>query len=172
MKTQSRNNVTKTGVAERFEQRLRLDLQQHEGHGLRETRRRVAIVDDEPLIRELLETILGEAGYDAAVFHRAGDALEALRFTSFDAILCDIRMPGMSGLEFHAQVRARDRRQAERFLFLTGDPNAPATQAFMAQSGSLCLRKPFRQSELRAKMEELYARCEASEDTIALPSAA
>ncbi len=123
------------------------------------TRPRAAILDDEPLIRELLQEKMRDLGYEAFSFACPFDALEATRAAPFDVVLCDIRMPAMTGIDFHARVQEKDSRQAARILFLSGDMMAPATQAFLNRSGSLYLSKPFRQSELRAKLEELYTRC-------------
>ncbi len=128
--------------------------------GLRLTARpRAAILDDEPLIRELLQEKLRDLGYEAVSFSCPFAALDVTLATPFDVVLCDIRMPGMTGIDFHARVQERDSRQAKRMLFLSGDMMAPATQAFLAQSGSLYLSKPFRQSELKAKLDELHTRC-------------
>lgn len=121
-------------------------------------RPRAAILDDEPLIRELLQEKMRDLGYEAFSFACPFDALDATRAAPFDVVLCDIRMPGMTGIDFHARVQEKDSRQAARILFLSGDMTASATQAFLTRSGSLYLSKPFRQSELRAKLEELNMR--------------
>ncbi len=61
---------------------------------------RVMIIDDEESLRHMLSVILKMEGYEATAFADAGKALKALSSDDYDFILCDIRMPGMDGLEF------------------------------------------------------------------------
>ncbi|CBL46658.1 Nitrogen assimilation response regulator [gamma proteobacterium HdN1] len=62
------------------------------------------VIDDDKSIRWVLEKALKQAGMNVTVFDRADGVLEALRTQQPAAILSDIRMPGMSGLELLAKV--------------------------------------------------------------------
>jgi DNA-binding response OmpR family regulator len=61
--------------------------------------RKALIVDDEPHIRELLERILRPEGFDCSTAATGEEALELLGECSFDLIISDIMMPGMSGID-------------------------------------------------------------------------
>src|SRR5260370_39514180 len=78
----------------------------------------ILIVDDETGIRSLLELSFASAGYDVRT---AADGLEAMtlcRAESFDAVLSDVRMPGLGGHEL-ARWLAKHRSEA-RFILMTG----------------------------------------------------
>jgi two-component system nitrogen regulation response regulator NtrX len=60
---------------------------------------RILVVDDEPGVRTALESILSDEGYAVTAVETAEAALEALDGTAFDAILLDVWLPGMDGLE-------------------------------------------------------------------------
>ena len=67
----------------------------------------VLIVDDEPLIRQLMKRWLAAAGYDTREAPDADVAIGLLTVSPSDVILCDIQMPGHDGLWLVAQVRER-----------------------------------------------------------------
>ena len=74
--------------------------------GAQEATRRILLVDDSPFFRNMLTPILGAAGYNVTAVGSADEAL-ALRNKglSFDIIVSDIEMPGMTGFDFAAEVR-------------------------------------------------------------------
>ena len=70
---------------------------------------RILVVDDEPAIRRALRPPLVELGFQVAEASRGEEALQALRTTPFDAVLLDINMPGIGGIETlqaHSQLCA------------------------------------------------------------------
>ena len=69
--------------------------------------RRVLVVDDEKLIRELLDEGLSRLGYDIHTASCAREALDVLSTTQVDLVLTDIRMDGMDGYEFLVEVKRR-----------------------------------------------------------------
>ena len=60
---------------------------------------RILVVDDEPAIRRALRPPLFELGFQMAEASRGEEALQALRATPYDAVLLDINMPGIGGIE-------------------------------------------------------------------------
>jgi putative two-component system response regulator len=60
---------------------------------------RVLVVDDEDTIRMVVSRYLRSRGFDVAIAESGDAALEALRRSPYDLMLCDVRMPGLSGLE-------------------------------------------------------------------------
>ncbi|MCU1282047.1 MAG: Sensor histidine kinase [bacterium] len=107
----------------------------------------VLIVDDE---RALASAIARELGVRMQVelVHSGGEALRALGRDRFDAVLCDLRMPDLSGAEVYKRTHARDREQAERFVFLTGAAGAAGEADFLRSAGRPVLEKPFAMAEL------------------------
>ncbi len=82
--------------------------------------RKVMIVDDESLVRIGLQSMIPweDNGYEiAGVFRNGEEALEAARKMSFDIVLTDIRMPGMSGLELITELKQLNHRM--QFIILS-----------------------------------------------------
>jgi DNA-binding NtrC family response regulator len=68
---------------------------------------RVLIVDDDDSLRESLQLVLSAEGYEVVGAPGAGDALRAVERAPFEVILCDIRMPGVDGMELLPQLVRR-----------------------------------------------------------------
>ena len=66
---------------------------------------KVLVVDDQSGVREVLEVILKRAGYQTASVGSGEEALQMMSKESFDVLLADIRMHGMSGLDLVERVR-------------------------------------------------------------------
>ena len=102
----------------------------------------ILVVDDEPAIGEALRNAL-PAGHDIVI---AGSAREAIdRFTAnqhYDIVLCDIQMPGMSGVELYRYARRVWPRIARAMVFMTGGSLAPEAQAMIEADGRSILEKP------------------------------
>jgi two-component system NtrC family sensor kinase len=119
---------------------------------------RILVVDDEEPVSHLLARLLRDLGHQPVVVHSGNEALTMLANDTFDLILTDVKMPGMSGFELHQQVKQRDAELATRFVFVTGDTMSAATQARIAQSGNPSIAKPFTLERLEAVVRELLAR--------------
>jgi len=104
---------------------------------------RVLVLDDEPAIREFLGRALRRAGYEPILAPTGPAALEMIEDEQPDAILCDHRMAGMNGTEFHDAVAAAAPALAHRFAFMSGDVLNPELKAFATSRGILLLAKPF-----------------------------
>ena len=107
----------------------------------------VLVIDDERLLASAIARELG-ARMQVALVHSGGEALRALGRDRFDAVLCDLRMPDLSGAEVYRRTRARDRGQADRFVFITGAAGAAGEAEFLRRAGRPVLEKPFAMTEL------------------------
>ena len=82
---------------------------------------RILGVDDEPGVRTALDSILSDEGYAVTAVETAEAALEALDGTAFDAILLDVWLPGMDGLE--ALTQMGERRTDAAVVMISGHGN-------------------------------------------------
>ncbi|HMB69876.1 MAG TPA: response regulator, partial [bacterium] len=71
---------------------------------------KILIVDDEEGLRKVLRIMLSKEGYEISVAGSGAEALELVDREPFHAVISDIKMPGMSGIELLKQIRARDPR--------------------------------------------------------------
>jgi PAS domain S-box-containing protein len=104
---------------------------------------RVLVLDDETAIREFLGRALRRAGYEPILAPTGPEALALIRDDPPDAILCDHRMAGMNGTEFHDAVAAAVPELGRRFAFMSGDVLNPELREFAMARGILLLAKPF-----------------------------
>ena len=72
-----------------------------------DTKAKVLVVDDEPLVRTTMSLVLGEIGYRVRSADNGFSALREIRHVMPDILLTDLNMPGMSGFEFLSVVRRR-----------------------------------------------------------------
>lgn len=82
---------------------------------------RVLLVDDEPLLRDVMTDLLTEAGYVVSACANGREALQELEGSRYDAVISDVRMPDMDGLELLRAVREKDLDLP--FVLLTGGPS-------------------------------------------------
>jgi CheY-like chemotaxis protein len=101
--------------------------------------------------------ILGQ-GFEVTTAPSAAEALVRIeRGEAFDAVLCDLMMPQMTGMELHARVAAKDPALARRMIFMTGGAFTEAAARFVAESRAPCFDKPFEAARLRAAVERAAA---------------
>jgi signal transduction histidine kinase/DNA-binding NarL/FixJ family response regulator len=111
-------------------------------------RGRVLVVDDEPLLLSLFERLLG-VHHDLAGETDARVALERVeRGERFDAILCDLMMPEMSGMDLYDAIAESAPEQAERMIFLTGGAFTAPARAFLERVSNPRFMKPFNLRQL------------------------
>jgi len=129
---------------------------------LRETpearaRHRVLVVDDEPLACASLYRTLS-LRFDVVPHTSPRHALGVVRAGErFDAVLCDLMMPEMSGAEFHRELLRLDAGLADRVVFLTGGAFTEGAREFLERVQNPRLHKPFEPRQLIAL---LASRCE------------
>jgi PAS domain S-box-containing protein len=117
----------------------------------------VLVVDDEPEVVGLVADILALDGHTVDGAGSGEEALERLARRTYDAILSDIKMPGLDGPGLHREVCRRHPALAPRMAFFTGDTLGDATSAFLAQTRAASIRKPFSVDDVRAALARLTA---------------
>ena len=127
------------------------------GSGGTERRTRVLVIDDEPRMGRALERLLA-LDHDVAVTGGAREALDLVeRGETWDVLLCDLMMPGMSGMDLHAELQRRAPHLAGRLVFMTGGAYTQEAQDFLARVPNRRLEKPFRPEVLESLLRELVA---------------
>jgi CheY-like chemotaxis protein len=113
----------------------------------------ILLVEDEPQVAKAVAALLAREGHRAELATSAEQAMTRLRAgVRYDAILTDIRMPGVGGEGLYAWIRAEQPGLLERLLFMSGDLLSPRTEAFLERANRPVLAKPFTLAALRAAL--------------------
>jgi PAS domain S-box-containing protein len=110
--------------------------------------RRVLVMDDDRSVAEALKQAL--VGHDVTLAASAEEGLRAVRNTQFDAMLCDVMMPGMTGIAFYEQL---DRAEQQKVVFITGGVLTESARRFLDERKVPCLEKPVGVEELSAVLK-------------------
>jgi signal transduction histidine kinase/CheY-like chemotaxis protein len=118
----------------------------------------VLVIDDEVHITELIFDVLARQGARIDLANSGMDALSQIKKKDYDVIICDQRMPGISGQRLYRLVESLNPEMRHRFLFVTGDVVNAQTKRFFTQAGVRYIRKPFRIQELVDGIEGMLSR--------------
>jgi FixJ family two-component response regulator len=101
----------------------------------------VAVVDDDDLLRDALPRLLKASGLGAVSFESAEDLLNSDRLPEIACLIADVRMPGMSGLELQAKLKAQ--RCLIPIIFITAHGDTKMRIQAMCDGAVEFLTKPF-----------------------------
>ncbi|WP_243030504.1 response regulator transcription factor [Thermus altitudinis] len=116
---------------------------------------RILLVEDEPLVAHLVRRILERAGYQVDWASSGQAALERIG-PSYDLLVCDLVMPGVSGLEVIQKVR--ERGLATPILALSASVSETSRQRALEAGAQAFMGKPFESQALLAQVERLLGR--------------
>jgi CheY-like chemotaxis protein len=120
-------------------------------------RGRILVVDDEAFVVGALQRLL--AVHEVVGETEAASALERLRAgEQFDVILCDLMMPRLSGMDFHAALMQDAPAQAAKIIFMTGGAFTPAARDFLENAPNVHIQKPFDAQTLRTLVADRVGR--------------
>lgn len=130
---------------------------------------KVLVIDDEPGFLQMLQVILSRAGYQVSSVTSAEDALHLLQHQRFDLCLCDLKMPGMDGMEFLNALRTDAIPMTVIVMSAYGSNDAAIAamkagaydyinKPFQAEEILLTLRKAEEREQLRRENLELKSR--------------
>jgi diguanylate cyclase (GGDEF)-like protein len=108
---------------------------------------RVLIVDDEPMIRQLLTDVLGDEGYQVETVSSGEEAVLKLRNVHFDYVITDLMMPGMSGIQVLETIKQLD--PETEVLVMTGYASLNTAVECMKLGAADYLNKPINIDEIR-----------------------
>jgi len=126
------------------------------------TRLRLLLIDDDAtLLKSIARSF---ARHDVTACNSAEEALVLLRANvRYDAILCDLMMPGLTGPELHDEIAAIRPELVDRMMFMTGGAFTPEAQAFLDNPQVNWIEKPFPAKEIEARVQALVAQMRRSE---------
>ena len=116
---------------------------------------RILVVDDEPIILELLGQLLRGDGHTVFTVTSAEEALRELARADYDLVFSDWRMPGVGGAEFYERLCERRSDYRGRVVFVTGDALTGEAARTAQKDGNAVLHKPFTIESIRAAVAEV-----------------
>jgi len=116
---------------------------------------RVLVIDDEPAMLRAYQRVIGRV-HDVIGWTKAAEALTAIGDGErYDAIICDMMMPGMNGAQFFERLENVAPGQAERVVFVTGGAITGEGASFLERHRDRVLRKPVPPGALLAAVRGL-----------------
>ena len=112
---------------------------------------RILIVDDEETIRLALRKFLRSRGYEVEIAGSGDQAMQILDRDSFSLMLCDVRMPGMTGVQVVPLARQKDRDLA--IIMLTAVNDAATATEVLASGATDYLMKPVELADLQQAVD-------------------
>jgi len=125
---------------------------------------RILVVDDEDAVRRVSVRFLERTGHRV---DSAADGMEALRLlndTDYDAIISDLRMPGLSGEELFARLREQGRGEERKVIFMTGDAASTQGAEALSSTNAPVLIKPVRLQDLARAIESMASERESGRE--------
>ena len=132
-------------------------------------RRHAVVIEDDDDIRHLLETVLGQAGFEVTARSNGYDGIEAVRAVNPIVVTLDVNMPGIDGFETAKRIRAFSQAY---IVMLTALGEEIDTLQGLESGADDYVTKPFRPRELRARIEAMLRRprAMASDDAPTAPT--
>lgn len=106
----------------------------------------VYVVDDDPSVRRAIKRLIGSAGLQVELFGSAPEFLCSTRPDALSCLVLDIKLPGISGLDFQRQLAEADIHIP--IIFITGRGDIPMSVRAMKAGAVEFLTKPFRDQDL------------------------
>jgi len=120
--------------------------------------KKILVIDDEEILTKTFARLLEKAGYEVFICKTGTDAIEMVKEESFDLIICDIRMPGMSGVETIWKIAEAFENSGQvrpPYIFITGYADQIAEEKARALNPAAYIEKPFDNLVLLNKVKEL-----------------
>ncbi|MGH8668252.1 MAG: response regulator transcription factor [Burkholderiales bacterium] len=115
----------------------------------------VFVVDDDASVRDSLALMLGLSGYRTALFADAEAFLASWQADWTGCVVADLRLPGRTGIELQAELRARGSQLP--FIIITAHGDVPTARSAFQASAVDFLEKPFDHAQLREAIESAFS---------------
>jgi CheY-like chemotaxis protein len=116
---------------------------------------RILVVEDEPVIRELVRSMLDDGPVEVETAGNGAEGLRRARESRFDLVLLDVVLPGMDGLTVCRMLKADPATAGVPLYMLTAKTRRSDLEAALAAGANGYIHKPFRGSELMELVERL-----------------
>lgn len=127
---------------------------------------RILVVDDEERICEAVEKALERVGYDVERSLDALSAWEKFQQRSFDMVICDIKMPGMDGMELLDRIKEHD--PTTLVLMITGYASIESAVESIKKGAQEYIPKPFTPDQIRFLVERAFERRRLADENVYL----
>lgn len=114
---------------------------------------RLLVIDDERGLRDMFARVIGSLGYQVVTAPNGEEGVALARAEPFDAVFCDIMMPGISGIEV-MQILRREKPELP-VVIMTGYPNAESEQDALALGAAAFMAKPCTIEEIEAVIDKI-----------------
>ncbi|MBP1633591.1 MAG: zraR 4 [Acidobacteria bacterium] len=127
---------------------------------------RILVVDDEEIMREILETLLTREGYEVRLAPGGAEALEIARTVPIDAAIVDVMMPGMDGLATLDELKKIDEEIG--VIMITAFASVETAIAAMKRGAFDYITKPFKHDEVLVVLRNAVERRQLVAENVAL----
>ena len=117
--------------------------------------KKIFIIDDEPDIIEIMSLFADQLGYAADTSPSGEDAVGKILRNDYWAVFCDLKMPGLSGIEIFEQVHPLKPELWKRFILVTGAILDRETEETVMEKDIRVLRKPFNFEAMKTLLSRL-----------------
>jgi len=114
----------------------------------------VLVVDDDPVMREIMRALLEAAGYEVEVAADGTEGLDRLAEVRPDAVMVDSQMPGIGGLEVVRRIRTGGRADDLAVVLMSGESSEAEVAAGLDAGADRYLVKPFAPGDAFAALDE------------------
>ena len=115
------------------------------------------LVDDDIQLASALQWILADEKFLVDLAADGEEAIRKVKTHRYDAVVCDLMMPRVTGDEFYLKAKKLQPMLSDRFIFMTGFPADPKIKSFLAEHDVKYFIKPFPVGRLINCVRELFS---------------
>lgn len=118
------------------------------------SKKRILVIEDEPVLGLLCKRVLSGSGFDVDVVNDGLGAKKIAEEKDFALCVSDIRLPGMTGVELYEHWKATKNPIAKKVVFITGDTMNNYVRDFLKKTDRPSVMKPFEPEDLLAAVRK------------------
>ncbi len=126
-----------------------------------ESKTRILILDDEPIVCKRLKPAFEKLGYEVEAFTNSSEAMERVQEQDFDIVITDLKMEGVDGMQFLTAVK--ERSPETEVIVITGFATMETAKESFQKGVFDFVAKPFKISEIREVVKKAERKKKAGE---------